>query len=257
MKTKVPHLSSRLTAIAAMVNKGYSVCDMGCDHAWLSIYLVQKGISPAVLAIDKREWPLSRARSHIEEYHLTACVRTRLSYGLKEYIPGELGIDATLICAGMGGWLIRDILENDYDKVHDFKDLILSPQSDLPMLRRFLREHNYFIIDENMLLEGGIFYTIIKAVQGNFHCRGLGYQSVEASTDISTHEKVVSIEDVIGPVLLKKRHPLLKLWLKKYIVKQKEIIVKLQENALAGTSFSKRDSLLYQIKILEEILSNW
>ena len=75
-------LSKRLFMTASMVERGSIVADVGCDHGYTAIYLVQNGICPRVLAMDVNEGPLARAREHIREAGLSAYIETRLSDGL-------------------------------------------------------------------------------------------------------------------------------------------------------------------------------
>ncbi|MDE7427736.1 MAG: class I SAM-dependent methyltransferase, partial [Lachnospiraceae bacterium] len=79
-------LSERLRTVAGMVTRGNVVCDVGCDHGFTAIYLVQQGISPRALAMDLREGPLSAAGEHIAAYGLGERIETRLSDGLHKYI---------------------------------------------------------------------------------------------------------------------------------------------------------------------------
>ncbi|MDE5951551.1 MAG: class I SAM-dependent methyltransferase, partial [Acetatifactor sp.] len=65
-----------MRALTDMVTAGNRVCDVGCDHGWVSIYLVQQGISPRVLAMDVRQGPLSRAQEHIRQQGLEAYIDT-------------------------------------------------------------------------------------------------------------------------------------------------------------------------------------
>ena len=86
---------------------------MGCDHGWVSVYLVQQGISPRVLAMDVRRGPLSRAQQHIRQRGLEAYIETRLSDGVAALEAGEAD---TVLCAGMGGRLMQRILEEGREK---------------------------------------------------------------------------------------------------------------------------------------------
>lgn len=244
-KLHVIHLSARLNAVAKMVTHGMNVCDLGCDHAYVSMYLVHEGISPRALAMDIKKRPLSIAKENIKEYGLLSSIETRLSDGLTQYKPGELGENTTLICAGMGGWLMRNILEKDPEKTCDFSELILSPQSDQPMFRRFLRESFYCIVDEDIVLEGGNFYPIIKAVKAE-----------KNSTDKSSDEDI-NFEDILGPVLLRNRHPVLKIYLRKYIEQQKTILQKIRENAVNDASFQKEKILKKELEKLQDLYADW
>ena len=100
-------LSKRLAAVAAMVTKGNIVCDVGCDHGYVSIYLVREKISPRVIAMDVRPGPLAQAKEHILMYGLSDYIETRLSDGVDALNEGEAD---TLILAGMGGRLMEGIL---------------------------------------------------------------------------------------------------------------------------------------------------
>ena len=74
-------LSARLKAVAGMVTKGNRVCDVGCDHGYISIYLVKNGVSPYVYAMDVNKGPLLRAKEHILDYGYTDKIETILSDG--------------------------------------------------------------------------------------------------------------------------------------------------------------------------------
>ena len=158
----------RLCAIAGMVTKGNRLADVGCDHGYLSIYLVEERIVPSAIAMDVRPGPLSRARENISRYGLEDYIETRLSDGLTKLEPGE---GDTLVIAGMGGPLMERIL-NEGAKVREgFQELILQPQSDLPHFRHFLSEIGWEIVREEMIKEDGKFYPMMKAVrrEGGIH----------------------------------------------------------------------------------------
>ena len=82
-------LSNRMQALTDMVTPGTVITDVGCDHGFVSVYLVQKGLSPRVIAMDVRSGPLERAREHIREYGLQDRIETRLSDGLHGLKTGE------------------------------------------------------------------------------------------------------------------------------------------------------------------------
>ena len=190
-------LSERLAMSAGMVTAGSSVADVGCDHAHTCIWLVKHGTVPKAIAMDVRSGPLSHAEANIRLYGLDEHIKTRLSDGLDALKPGETD---TIIIAGMGGTLTVQILERGLDKAKAAKELILQPQSDLGMVRRFLREHGFRILEEKMCKEFGKFYTSMKVI----------YE--ETDTDIQSSEKETDLQavyDEFGEYLLKNKNEIL------------------------------------------------
>lgn len=182
-------LSARLEAVARMVTKGNRVCDVGCDHGYISIYLVKNGISPYVYAMDVNKGPLERAKEHILAYGFESQIETILSDGLNAL--GEKESDA-LVCAGMGGKLVIKILTEGMDKVRKMKELILQPQSEIHLVRAFLREQGFYIDREDMVFEDGKYYPMMHVL---------------VHSDEKNEEN--PIFDRFGPVLLRKKHPVL------------------------------------------------
>lgn len=228
-------LSERLRTVAGMVTVGNAVCDVGCDHGFVPIYLVQQGISPKVIAMDLREGPLRAAREHVAAYGLEGQIVTRLSDGLHNYEKNEAD---TLICAGMGGGLMMRILAADREKTDSFRELILQPQSEVEKFRRFLRESGYRILDEEMLREDGKFYQAIRATSaGNGEC------GKEARID----EELCKLQDRYGPVLLQKKTPVFFEFLEREAVVYEEILVRLRGQ---GLSDEKRKARFAQVEAL-------
>lgn len=154
-------LSKRLRMLADMVTPGNRVADVGCDHAFLSIYLVQAGICPRALAMDVRTGPLAAAREHVAEWGLGSYIDLRLSDGLAACGPGEA---ETAVCAGMGGRLMERILTQGMDRAREMRELILQPQSELPRFRAFLRETGFAVVEEDAVFEDGKYYFAMKTV---------------------------------------------------------------------------------------------
>ena len=116
-------LSRRLNAVAAMVTPGNVVCDVGCDHGYVSIFLVETGRSTKIYAMDVNKGPLERAEEHVREAGLQNYIELRLSDGLINMPEGKAD---TLICAGMGGRLVIKILSESITKVSLLKEMVLS-----------------------------------------------------------------------------------------------------------------------------------
>lgn len=155
------NISERLKCVAGLVNKGARVADIGTDHAYLPIYLVQNEISNKVYACDVRKEPLRRAKLHIDEYGLSDKITTQLCDGLKGINKGD--VDTVTIC-GMGGKLMKNILKAGIDKLGDNTQLVLSAQSELRDFRKYLLETGIDIKSEHMLLEDGKYYFIFDCV---------------------------------------------------------------------------------------------
>lgn len=217
-------LSERMRAAAGMVTRGNAVCDVGCDHGFVSIYLVQQGISPRALAMDLREGPLKAAGEHVKAYGLEGRIELRLSDGLHKYEKGEA---KTLLCAGMGGGLMRRILEKDREKTASFQELVLQPQSELERFRRFLRESGHRILDEEIVEEEGKFYQIIRALP----CRG-GKAWEEREFSGAVGERLCKLEDRYGPVLLRKKTGVFLSFLDREAAVYREILAELGRQGL-------------------------
>ncbi|MGN0334388.1 MAG: tRNA (adenine(22)-N(1))-methyltransferase, partial [Lachnospiraceae bacterium] len=138
------------------------LADVGTDHGYVPIYLYEKKVIPAAIAMDVNQGPLERAKLHIAEAKLEKVIETRLSDGLSALKPGEA--DSILI-AGMGGPLIVKILDTHRETAASAKELILQPQSEIADVRKYLYEQGYEIIEEHIVLEDGKYYPMMKAVK--------------------------------------------------------------------------------------------
>lgn len=151
-------VSDRMKAVADMVNTGSRVCDIGCDHAFVSIYLIKNNISSWVIASDVRKGPVEIAKKNVESYGLDHRIQVRMADGLSGITPGEVD---TAIIAGMGGMLMIRILEQGQAVVNSLKQIVLQPQSDVPAVRHYIHDIGGHITKEKMVLEDGKYYTII------------------------------------------------------------------------------------------------
>lgn len=197
------HLSERLLHIAGQIRAGQTLADVGCDHGYLPIYLVQKGCMQRAIAMDINEGPLQRAVEHIEREALGAYIQTRQSDGLEKLSPGEA--DAVII-AGMGGNLTIDILTRGENVVRTLDQLILEPQSELAAVRTFLRENNYFVEAEDLVLEDGKYYPILRV---------LPKRSSDVLTFSGESGLSPAVLDAYGHRLLAAHHPVLLSFLQK------------------------------------------
>lgn len=224
-------LSKRLSCVANMVTPGSKVADIGCDHGFTSIYLVQNNLAAKVIAMDIGKGPLERAKEHISEYGLDEVIETRLSDGM-EKLTARDEID-TVLLSGMGGRLMIDIITAGLKRGLRCRELILQPQSQWEDLRIFLRKRSYQIIEEDMIEEEGKFYPVIKARQ------------LEPCGEIEFWEKpVLEVEDYFGPLLLERKNLVLFTYLQKENKKFQSILETIEANGNADEAVSKRLALL-------------
>lgn len=195
-------LSKRLQAVANLISNGMKVADVGTDHGYIPIYLVEMKKSPGALAMDVNEGPLLRAKEHIVEHGLCDRIITRQSDGVKELQPDECDC---VVIAGMGGALTIKILEEGKDIFCRLKEFILQPQSELMKTRQYLCENGYCIVAEDIVMEDGKFYPMMKVING----QPPEYQKVELR---------------YGKCLLEQKHPVLKEYLEKEVRTKEQIL---------------------------------
>lgn len=215
-------LSLRLSAIAEMVTEGNRLVDVGCDHGYLPVYLVLQHKIPGAIAMDVRKGPLSRAQEHLEAYGLGEYIETRLSDGLHALNPGE---GDTLVIAGMGGPLMEKILTEGERVLDSFQELILQPQSDIPHFRHFLLEKGWDIVKENIILEDGKFYPMLKAVRAQ-------------EDGVKEYSRA---EEWFGKLLLEQQHPVLLQYLKRELRIRTEILEKLKKAPAASAQERRKE----------------
>lgn len=207
-------LGARLQAIADLVEPGTSIADIGTDHAYLPIFLVQeKNISRSV-AGEVSQGPYKAAKQAIEGAGLKDSINLRLGNGLQVIKPGEI---ETVVIAGMGGSTIIDILQGAPEVVASLKRLIVQPMIAAASVRRWFSENGWRIIDESLVLEDGRLYEIIAAEPGKA-------------------DKLENILYDIGPILWEKKPTLLAVHIDNLIIQVKRVL----DEMTAGKNFSAK-----------------
>ncbi len=156
---KIP-LSGRLLACCDFVKPGDRVADIGCDHGYLGIYLLTKGIARSVVASDINEGPLQSALRNSEKFGVRDKMTFYLSDGVRN-IPRDF--DA-LVCAGMGGDTMVSILSDAPWLKKDTYRLILQCQSKMPLLRKYLSDNGWRIDREVIVQDGKFLYTVMQVL---------------------------------------------------------------------------------------------
>lgn len=217
-------LSKRLQAVADLVTDGNCVCDVGTDHAYIPIYLVQNHRIPKALAMDVNKGPLLRAMEHIAEEKMDNYIVTRQSDGLRQLQSGEAD---SVIIAGMGGGLVMRILEESFEKLEAVKELILQPQSDIEQVRRFVETKGFEIIQNDIVYEDGKYYFM-------FRC-------IHQVNDVQADRKI--IYDRYGKHLILQNNPVLEAFLKKEETQLMTIKASLQKQADSEAATERRCEL--------------
>lgn len=218
-------LSERLSAVSKLITPTLKVADVGCDHGYLSIYLLQNNITDKVIASDVRKGPLSKASENVKLYGLNDKIELRLSDGLTNYKTGEV---ESVVMSGMGGNLMIKILEESKEIIESVKELILQPQSEVAGLRHYLSDNGFMIISESIVYEDFKYYPMMKAV----------------------HDKMNWDREVYykyGKILLKEQDPILH----QYLIAEKDYYVNLYSELCCQ---SPTENVIARLKDVEEML---
>ncbi len=169
-------LSKRLSHLADMVSENEVLADVGTDHGYIPIYLVQTGRITKAFAMDIRKGPLLRAKKHIEACGLGDYITTRISDGVAALAREEAD---TILIAGMGGGVMLHILEEGEAVVASAKELILQPQSEIPRVREYLYQKGYVIDREDMVFEDGKYYPMMHVTFDGEKKKSASYSAEE------------------------------------------------------------------------------
>ena len=175
-------ISRRLRTLSTLVPKGTVACDIGTDHAYLPCELIKRGICQKVYACDIAKGPLQQAEKTIAEAGCTSQIETILCPGFSK-VPSDANC---MIIAGMGFKTIEMILENDFDRLHQFDLIVLQSNRDVPLLRQWISNHHMTIVDEKVVEDMGKDYEIV--------CITTDYHDAYSTEEIQ-----------YGPILLQRR----------------------------------------------------
>ena len=155
-------ISERLQTIVDMVPAGSSVADIGSDHCLLPVALSRRGDCPYLQAIDNKKGPYLSMESTVKKEGLVGKIDLSLSSGLTCLDPR---VD-TLVLAGMGGQLAVKILLEGKEKLDKIGTILIDPHRDLSFTRASLAKLGYYIDEEKVVYEGGIYYFAIRFKKG-------------------------------------------------------------------------------------------
>lgn len=190
-------LSKRLNSIAESISGVKTVADIGTDHGALPIALVKSGRCEKAIASDINKGPVDIAISRIGRAREAHRIEVRMGNGLRTLVPGEADL---IVVAGMGGPLIRDILEAS-PEIAKRRDVafILQPNTEPGTLRKWLLDNDFAITGEELVLDAGKFYEIIWSEY----------------TGVRDKDYPGDFHGTIGGILFERRHPLAVKYLEK------------------------------------------
>ena len=155
-------LTPRLKLAADFCLPCEKVIDVGCDHAYLCLHLVEQGAEGA-FASDIRPGPLAAAKEHIARCGMADKVQAVLCPGLEAFGPGDA--DTVSVC-GMGGEMIASILEAAPWTATGVHKLVLQPMTNGNRLRKWLADNGYAIEKEGLAREGERLYVVMQVSGG-------------------------------------------------------------------------------------------
>ena len=230
-------LSERLAALVPHLPNGCPLADIGTDHAYLPIYAVREGVAKRAVAGEVIEGPFRSARANVEKYQMEEKIDIRLGNGLSILAPSD-EIDCVVI-SGMGGILISRILEEGKGRLKGVRRLILQPNNGAELVRLWLMEHGWQLMDETMVEEDGYIYEILVAEPA----RG---------KPVRYSEK----ELLFGPFLLDRRPPAFEKKWKQELEKWKRILTNLEYGKKTAEVMKKTNQLKSYINMYREVFRN-
>ncbi|MFK5676335.1 tRNA (adenine(22)-N(1))-methyltransferase [Ligilactobacillus sp. LYQ60] len=228
------HLSRRLATAAEFVPAGARLADIGSDHAYLPAFLALQGQIKYAVAGEVVRGPYQNACREIKRENLQEIIVPRLADGLAA-INADDRIDTVTIC-GMGGPLIRDILDAGVCQLLQHPRLILQPNVGERNVRRWCIHHGYGIVAERIIREDHHTYEIIVADYG----QGIRQLSPE--------------EELFGPFLMREHA---KAFMDKWVrerTKRERILYQVQQ--AQAPAEARITQLRSEIKMITEVVAN-
>lgn len=226
-------LSERLNFIIKNIENTSVLADIGTDHGYIPLHAIRNGICSKAIAIDINKDPLDKARLNAILEGMGDELEFRLGDGLKALEKDE--VEVTVI-AGMGGNLIRDILEAQIEKVNSMKYLILQPAQNPEVLREYLYTNNYEIIHEDLCLDENIYYELFKVRRKEGEATNLD-----------------SIYYEVSPKLLMQKHPLMKEYLISKVKNYEKINSFITESTINANE--RRKSIQEKIEVITNMIN--
>ena len=225
-------LTERLLAVASFVRGGAYLIDVGTDHAYLPVWLLEHGKISSAIAGDIAEGPCLAARNTVSMYGMKGKVEVRLGSGLKVLKTGEA---ECIAIAGMGASTMIEIFEADMPLAVEAKRMVLQPMAGAASLRKWLAKNGWYIVAEDLVEDGRHLYEIIAVERGESEAYS------EAAWEI-------------GPQLIEAKHPLLAKQFAKQINGYKKLLTNMgkSEQAKASEKYLAWEKLVQELEALAD-----
>ena len=226
------NIGDRLEAIGKLVPQGCVLADIGTDHAYLPVWLLEQGKIASAIAGDIAEGPCLAAKNTVSMHGMKGKVEVRLGSGLKVLQAGEADCIAI---AGMGASTMIEILEADMPLAVEAKRLVLQPMAGAASLRKWLIQNGWCIVAEDLVADGRHLYEIMAVERGES----------EAFSDAVLE---------IGPSLIEANHPLLAKQFARQINNYKKLLANMgkSEQAKASEKYIAWEKLVQELEALAD-----
>lgn len=231
-------VSKRLETIAGYVSPNSRVADIGSDHAFLPVYLVQTGKALSAVAGEVNKGPWESAKRQVQAAGLSEQIDVRLGDGLAVLSDGEVD---TICIAGMGGTLICHILQEGLHRLSSVQRLVLQPNVAERNVREWLYSHGWELQGESILKEDGVIYEVLSAKRGN----------PEEPYASSQWSKEIWLE--LGPFLWREGSPILLEKWESEKEKARRVITGLEKSQSPEADEKKRE-MSHRLEWIEEVL---
>lgn len=243
-------LSDRLKIISDIMKDSKTMADIGTDHGFLPIYLIQENKCSKVIMADISILSLEKAKNNCLRYlgSEVGGYEFRAGDGLSVLKAYEVD---TVVISGMGGKLIVDIMSADMKLTSSFRKFVLQPRIGQGVLRKWLLENGFLIVREDLVIEGNYIPEIITVIspefregheKNNFCCDD--YNSVENIHEEIMYKVPTWILYASGPV---------REFLERNIAKEKDIIRNVMKSKERDIKAEER--ICENIRYLERLLA--
>jgi tRNA (adenine22-N1)-methyltransferase len=213
------------------INRCDVAADIGTDHAYIPIALIQNNIAKKVIAADISKGSCDKAEANVSFYKLNDCIDVRCGSGLT-VINSDEKLDSILI-SGMGGLLMIEVLKSNVNAVENAKQLVLQPQKDIDKVRRYIHSIGFKICNEEITFEGGKYYIVINAVKG--------------------FEQYTAVEYMFGKKLIEKNSEIFLEYINQEYNKAVRNLNRASESVGGNSAIVRINALKEEIKMYEEV----